>query len=281
MKRVTSIIAFLFVCVSLFSQAEVTYTKQDSLIFEDYVKQFSSKRDLPIGELAVETAKYFLGKPYVAHTLEVNDKEQLVVNLREFDCTTFVESCMALVQVLKDDNPSFDRYCYRLHKIRYRGEEIEDYSSRLHYISDWAYENRDILINVSKKSKNYLETKQIDFISTHTDSYRQLKNNEELQNKIKKSETELNKRGGFYVIRKEDITDTGKSLKNGDIVAFATSLKGLDCSHIGLIYYEKGILKFIHASSAAKKVIIERRSLRDYCFDSKRCTGVMIFRQQN
>lgn len=33
---------------------------------------------------------------YVAHTLEVNDEEKLVVNFDEVDCTTFVEYVLAL-----------------------------------------------------------------------------------------------------------------------------------------------------------------------------------------
>ena len=38
----------------------------------------------------------FLKTPYVAHTLEVNDEEKLVVNFDEVDCTTFVEYVLAL-----------------------------------------------------------------------------------------------------------------------------------------------------------------------------------------
>lgn len=37
----------------------------------------------------------FLKTPYVAHTLEVNEEEKLVVNFDEVDCTTFcgVRTC--------------------------------------------------------------------------------------------------------------------------------------------------------------------------------------------
>ena len=38
----------------------------------------------------------FLKTPYVAHTLEVNEEEKLVVNFDEVDCTTFVEYVLAL-----------------------------------------------------------------------------------------------------------------------------------------------------------------------------------------
>ena len=35
----------------------------------------------------------FLKTPYVAHTLEVNDEEKLVVNFDEVDCTTLWSMC--------------------------------------------------------------------------------------------------------------------------------------------------------------------------------------------
>ena len=46
-------------------------------------------------QLILHNALTYLGKPYVAHTLEINDEEQLVVNLEEVDCTTFVEYVLA------------------------------------------------------------------------------------------------------------------------------------------------------------------------------------------
>ena len=41
-------------------------------------------------------ARKFLGRPYVAYTLEGNDPERLVVNTRQLDCTTLVENVTAL-----------------------------------------------------------------------------------------------------------------------------------------------------------------------------------------
>ena len=44
----------------------------------------------------LEIGKFFLGTPYVAGTLETKGAEHLVVNLREYDCVTFVENVVAL-----------------------------------------------------------------------------------------------------------------------------------------------------------------------------------------
>ncbi|MDE5657151.1 MAG: DUF1460 domain-containing protein, partial [Muribaculaceae bacterium] len=47
------------------------------------------------GERTADIAMRFAGTPYVAHTLE-GTPEMLTVNLDELDCTTFVETVMAL-----------------------------------------------------------------------------------------------------------------------------------------------------------------------------------------
>ena len=47
------------------------------------------------GRVMLRHALTYVGKPYTAHTLEVNEEEQLVVNLEEVDCTTFVEYVLA------------------------------------------------------------------------------------------------------------------------------------------------------------------------------------------
>lgn len=278
--------AILTLALILFGQGisladDVCYTKQDSLIFEKYIKDFESKKMSNISALTIETAKYFLGCPYVAHTLEINDNEKLVVNLREFDCTTYVESCMALAHTVKSDKPTFDTFCNFLRDIRYRNGEIIDYSSRLHYISDWAYDNNDILEDIGKTSGGQLTTKERNFMSKNKELYKHLKNSPTNQNNIKYFEDSLNKREGYYVILRGDIYKYAKNLKNGDIVVFATSIKGLDFTHIGFLYHENGILKFIHASSSAKQTVIEKKSLKDYCYQSKSCTGIMILRQND
>lgn len=261
--------------------SDVSYTKQDSLIFEKYMKTFDSKKYLDTPTLTIETAKYFLGRPYTAHTLEINDTEKLVINLREFDCTTFVESCMALVRTLKSGDTSFNNFCEQLKGIRYRNGEITDYSSRLHYISDWAFEHSDTLEDISKSSGGQLTNKERNFMSKNSHLYKHLKNDPTNQKNIKYFEDQLNKREGYYVIQRSDIAQYAKNLNDGDIVVFATSIEGLDFTHIGFIYHENNVLKFIHASSTLKQTVIEKKSLREYSFQSKRCTGVMILRQKN
>ncbi len=49
----------------------------------------------------LEIGKFFLGAPYMAGTLETKGAEHLVINLRKFDCVTFVENVVALAWLVK------------------------------------------------------------------------------------------------------------------------------------------------------------------------------------
>ena len=84
------------------------------------------------GQLTLEIGKFFLGAPYVVGTLETNKTEHLVVNLREFDCVTFVENVVAITWFLRSRERSFESFQRLLQKIRYRRGRLQGYSSRLH-----------------------------------------------------------------------------------------------------------------------------------------------------
>lgn len=261
--------------------ATIIYSEADSIIFENYKQEFIKKKDLPINDLVTETALFFLDKPYVANTLESNsDKEYLTINLREFDCTTLVESCIALSLTVKSSKCTFFDFCHNLQDIRYRKGQIEDYSSRMHYVSDWMHEHEKdkTLKNISKNIGGQIHNKTISFMSSNPGLYPQLSKNKELQQKIKKVESQLNKRGGYYVVSKEKVYTSQNAMENGDLIIFSTNIPLLDFTHMGIIIKKGDKVGFVHASSVAKKVIVEKKSLQSYCNNSKRCDGVVILR---
>lgn len=273
-------ILFLFFTMVLVTNAGVVYTKQDSLIYEKYISQLKTDATLPIGEVIVKTALFFRETPYVASTLDNNQSEQLVINLRQLDCTTFVENCIALSRTIKTGNYLFSNFCHQLQSIRYRDGKIEDYTSRLHYVTDWIYDNtkKGILKDETLALGGIKDTKAIHFMSTHTDAYKPLRNDIRMQEKIVGIEQQINNRAEYYVLKKENINKVSAQIKNGDIIAFATSIDGLDYTHISIAYHYNGKLTFIHASSRSMKVIIEPQTLSDYCLKSTKCTGISVFR---
>ena len=95
------------------------------------------------GELALAVGSHFLGTPYAAGTLEQGKRERLQINLRQLDCFTFVENTMALARLIRLGKSSFADFAASLEAIRYRKGLLDGYPSRLHYFSDWLYDNQE------------------------------------------------------------------------------------------------------------------------------------------
>lgn len=69
-------------------------------------------------------AQTFIDVPYVAHTLETDGEEDLVINCDEVDCTTFVEYVLALSLPSASGNKmSESDFAANLQRIRYRERE--------------------------------------------------------------------------------------------------------------------------------------------------------------
>ncbi|MDR0843585.1 MAG: DUF1460 domain-containing protein [Tannerella sp.] len=256
-------------------------TDEDRLVFDRYIQAMSSKKNLPLGDLIVETARFFSDVPYVASTLE-REPEGLVINLREMDCTTFVENGIALAYTMKDPHPSFDTFCLYLQRLRYRDETIRDYTDRLHYFSDWIVENgrKGFVADATQQIGGEPYRVNLSFMSTHPDSYRQLTSNPEWIRSMREKEQEISARETYATIPAKQIAECEKGMKSGDIVCFVTNIKGLDISHAGFICVKGNNVRFIHASSSAKKVVESTSSLTSYVNGVKTITGVMIIRPQ-
>ena len=68
-------------------------------------------------------------------------------------------------------------------------------------------------------------------------------------------------------------------LKDGDILGFNSTVKGLDIAHVALVYHkENGQVGFIHASQADGKVVIDEKSIADYVNARKSNNGIRIVR---
>jgi uncharacterized short protein YbdD (DUF466 family) len=229
-------------------------------------------------ELMLMLGDYFAKSPYVEHTLE-HEPEALVVNLREFDCTTFLESCLAIARSIRSGKPDFEQFTSELRNIRYRNGIVEDYTSRIHYFSDWIYLNnqKQLIMDISKEVGGTSFSREVSFMSTHPDSYRQLAKDRELIEIIAVQEQKISARE-MYFVSKDRIAELEADLKEGDIVGITTSISGLDIIHVGLLIRKSGRIHLLHASSRSKKVLISEEPLEDYLANNKSATGIMIAR---
>ncbi len=253
--------------------------EQDREIAERVLKQLQSQRDLPIGELVIRAGTLLLESPYVAHTLEKEDSEFLVINLREFDCTTFAENCLALARTARMKIPSFEQFTCQLELIRYRDGIRNGYPSRLHYFSDWISNNaaKELILDVSQEIAHTLVPNRVHFMSTHPGSYSALVANPALVDSICRQETEISQRMTWF-IPENKIADYEDQLMNGDIAGIRTSIEGLDISHVVILWKLDGRCHFLHASSLENKVVVSDQTLDEYLENSRSATGIMVAR---
>lgn len=250
----------------------------DETIFNDVMQSLSSDKNASTATLMAQAGIFFKGTPYVAHTLEVTP-EQLVVNLREMDCTTFVENCLAIAKTIQSGKNTFAQFKSELQKIRYRGSKIDGYPSRLHYFSNWIYDNqkKGLVKDVSQEIANTAYKKTINFMSAHPVAYQQLKDNSQLVQTIAQQEKEISARKMYY-IPEDKLAEVETQLQEGDIVGITTGISGLDIAHTGILVRVNGRIHLLHASSLAEKVVISTETLEDYLLNSKSATGIMVAR---
>lgn len=255
----------------------INITDKDSLIFNDLVNIFKN-RNLSLNENIIEIGKFFIETPYIASTLDTDDKELLTVNLRQMDCVTFVEYVTSLALCFTNKKYTFDDFVEILTVMRYQSGIIDGYLSRLHYFSHWLQDNKDkgILDIISDSIGNAEFKNNLSFMSSNSHLYKQL-NDTSLIKKLKAIEETVSTRQMKF-ISKSHIKNIENEINNGDIIAFVTSIDGLDVSHTGLAIKQNGQLHLLHASLTGKKVEITAVPLYDYILNRSNITGILVGR---
>ena len=245
------------------SNLEILTSEKDSLIFHNLANQFKDK-ELSVNDYIIDIGEHFSGTLYVTSTLETESGEKLVVNLREMDCTTFVEYVIALSLCFSENLFDFNDFAQMLVKVRYYDGKIDGYPSRLHYFSGWLQNNskKGILDIVSDSIGNKVFDNKVNFMTSNSNLYRQLSDTA-LIRQLEITEREVSSHEMRY-ITKDNIPKIENSIKNGDIIAFASSIKGLDVSHVGFAVNRAGRIYFMHASSGNKQVEITSVPLDEY-----------------
>lgn len=234
-------------------------------------------------EVMLSNGIKYLDIPYVAHTLEMNGPEELIINCDEVDCTTLVEYVLAeSLSPTEEGQVAEGDFADNLQKIRYRNGNIDGYTSRLHYISDWINNGvrNGFLEDVTATRGTAAEKLSINYMSAHPQQYKQLANSNENVAKMKEIEQSLSEQNVRY-LPKDKLPYNGFNwIKNGDIIAITTNTPGLDVAHLGIAFYVEGKLTLLHASSTDKKVEVSKVALSQMLKDNSKWTGIRVLRMK-
>lgn len=239
--------------------------------------------ELATGALMGKVALELVGTPYVAGTLDRDSAhERCSVDLTGLDCVTFFETTLAFARMLKKGGDKPVDLLREVTNTRYRGGRLDGYASRLHYTSDWLYDNEQKgVVKVLSDLPGAEPFKQkVSFMSAHPASYKALTAHPELVAKLKAQEAAINSRQMQYIPLAK-IAALEPLLKTGDIVGVCTNLAGLDIVHTGIVFCDdKGVAHFMDATSKKSKmqVVIEPGPLSQALSWSNTLTGAMFAR---
>ncbi|HSN47279.1 MAG TPA: N-acetylmuramoyl-L-alanine amidase-like domain-containing protein [Flavobacterium sp.] len=264
----SSILALIFT-FSIYSQ-----NKDESI--------FTEKNKIELGatppESILKIALSFLETPYVASTLEINETEQLVCNLQELDCFTFDENVLALYLTKKANSSSYSDFQDLLTQLRYRNNKIEGYASRLHYFTEWVREaeKNGFIKDVTVEIGGEIISKEVHFMSENPKLYPKISDKKTLETIIT-YENKINRKP-LSQIAKTKVAAIESQIREGDFIAMTSTIKNMDCNHVGVAILQNGRIHLLHASSSLKKVVISEKPLADYLQGNKKDAGIMVLR---
>ncbi|HEU4800033.1 MAG TPA: N-acetylmuramoyl-L-alanine amidase-like domain-containing protein [Gemmatimonadales bacterium] len=243
--------------------------------------------DASLGRAAARVGELAAGTPYVAGALDAYIKaggdptaEPLEVSLTSFDCVTLVESCLALARVAAaEGEPTWERFGQEIERMRYRGGVRTGYASRLHYFSEWISDGakRGLVRDLGAELGGEKDNRLLRFMSEHRSRYPASATAAEWQ-KVREMERTLDA-SPRLVVPTERIPEIQGRIETGDVLAFATSIVGLDVTHAAFAYRgDDGVLRVLHAPLSGGVVEVTGSALPEYVAAIGRSTGILVAR---
>lgn len=281
-RLVITLLSVLLFVPSARSETSVTYEPDDSLLICKLLEQAAV---LPrTTNFPLHFARQFLDRPYVAHTLEVGDTERLVVNTRQLDCTTLVETVTALTLCVYRNLYGWRDYLNALMELRYRGGTLDGYVSRLHYFTDWIADNTRLGLVEETQQPNppftAVQQIRVSYMSQHPEAYKALRAQPQLVPQIRATEEAL-ARLEFRYIPKREVQNTAamrRAVADGDIIAITCKKPGLDIAHLGFAVWRADGLHLLNASQLHKCVVEEPMTLGQYLQQHPSHTGIRVIK---
>ncbi|MEO6038593.1 MAG: N-acetylmuramoyl-L-alanine amidase-like domain-containing protein [Saprospiraceae bacterium] len=251
----------------------VIFDQRDVAVFDEKQKVAASATGKVAQTLAV--AQSFLGAPYVTGSLEDPGPEQLIVNLRQLDCWTFLENSLAIALSSQGD---FQVYQDQLQQLRYWGGTVNGYGSRIHYFSGWVLQAQALgyLRDLTADIGGIPYRKKVGYISGRPAKYPRIRDTMAFRNIIA-AEDRIN-RHSWSFIPKSKVAQIESQLQEGDLILLTSVKRDLDIAHQGFAVRRNGRIHLLHASSLHKRVIISAEPLAQYMAKQKGQSGIMVVR---
>lgn len=213
---------------------------------------------LPIGSLVSKVGLELLEAPYVGGTLDGTGREVCTVDMLRLDCVTLFEVSLNMARIMQLGKDSLEDLVEAVTYTRYRDGILSDYTSRLHYTSEWIDNNikKGVVVDVTSQLGGIPFVLQLGFMSQNPKYYPALVAEPRYVEVMRSIEQRVNTTSRT-IIPRQSIANIESQLQDGDIIAIATSKKGLDYSHTGMIVRDGDRARFLHASSTKKKVILD------------------------
>jgi hypothetical protein len=243
---------------------------------------------VPLGSAAIRVGELALGTPYEAYTLEEylraggspSRTEPLTLSLTRFDCVSLLEACLATARVARAaEAPTWDGFGREMERMRYRGGVREGYVSRLHYFSEWISdgEARGLVRSLGAELNGVRDERPLRFMSSNPGAYPAMATPEVAQ-AVAAMERSLDS-NPRWVVPTTRIPEVVDELESGDILAFATSIEGLDVTHAAFAYESPdGVMRVLHAPLSGGVVEITTSTVHEYVTAIRRATGILIAR---
>lgn len=173
---------------------------------------------------------------------------------------------------------SFSDFCKHLQVIRYRDGIIDSYASRLHYFSDWIWNNthKHLVYERTGELSKKVRKLSLDFMTKHASLYPAFADSLCLDSMYKVESRWQNYAMPYIEKGRLNGLSSELDIRNGDILALTTSKEGLDVVHVGFAYWVEGKLHLLHASSLHGKVLVDPIPLFDYLEKKPNHTGVRV-----
>ena len=282
MKRIAFIFLLIFSFLPVLAQhGPVIISSEDSLYIEKLLHLNIQTDD--INEYISFYAKQLHNIPYAGGTLDILPEECLIVNVHKLDCTTFIETVLALSITKQCGKCAVSDYEKALQRARYHDGVINGYGSRLHYFSDWIWDNsrKGIVQEISPAHSSDKIPLELYFMSENADKYPLLKGNSSAIAQIREHEQNLSGDSAAYIPKEKLFHADLSWIKDGDIIAITTGRPGLDITHVGIACVINGAVHLTHASLKEHKVVTEPISLATYLSRNNLQTGIRVIRALN